>query len=314
MGPQSLGTTRPRDVFAGHRWRTWAHVGLALLISACTATFSPAGTPTATLPPAPPTATQVPLAARVNGEGIALADYLSQIGRFEQAHSALGTDLATLGAYRVEILQSLVDQVLLSQGARTSGLIISEEALQDRMGELAADAGGVEALGAWLAENDYSAESFQAAVAKEMQAQSMVDHITSLVGESAEQVHARHLLVSSREQAESLRQQILAGEEFALLARQFTLDLTTRPAGGDLGWFPRGVLLAPEVEEAAFALAPGEVSPVVESSLGFHIVETIERGEHALSPSAAVRLRELAVGEWLSAQRESAVIEILVAP
>jgi peptidyl-prolyl cis-trans isomerase C len=285
-----------------------------LLISACTATFSPAGTPTATLPPAPPTATQVPLAARVNGEGIALADYLSQIGRFEQAHSALGTDLATLGDYRAEILQSLVNQVVLSQGARTSGLIVSEEALQARMAELAADAGGVEALGAWLAENDYSAENFQAAVAKEMQAQSMVEHITSLVGESAEQVHARHLLVSSREQAESLRQQILAGEEFALLARQFTLDLTTRPAGGDLGWFPRGVLLAPEVEEAAFALAPGEVSPVVESSLGFHIVETIERGEHALSPSAAVRLRELAVGDWLSAQRESAVIEILVAP
>lgn len=299
-------------MIAGFLRRHWAHAGLALLISACT--LAPAGTPTATQTPAPPTATQVPLAARVNGEGIALADYHSEIGRFEQAHSALGTDLATLGDYQAQILHSLVDQVLLSQGARASGLIVLEEELQARMGELVSDAGGVEALGAWLAENDYSAESFQAAVAEEMQAQAMVEHIASEVGESAEQVHARHLLVSSRDQAESLRQQILAGEEFALLAREFTLDLTTRPVGGDLGWFPRGVLLAPEVEEAAFALAPGEISPVVESSLGFHIVESIERGEHVLSPSAAVRLRELAVEDWLSAQRESAVIEILVAP
>jgi len=310
----SLGPTIPGTVIARFRWRHWTHAGLALLISACTATFAPAGTPTATPPPATPTATPVPLAARVNGEGIALADYLSEIGLFERAHSALGTDLATLADYQVQILQSLMDQVLLTQGARASGLIVTEGELQARMEELAADAGGVEALGAWLAENDYSAESFQAAVAEEMQAQAMVEHITSEVGESPEQVHARHLLVSRRDQAESLRQQILAGEEFALLARQFTLDLTTRPAGGDLGWFPRGVLLAPEVEEAAFALAPGEISPVVQSSLGFHIVETIERGEHALSPSAGVRLRELAVEEWLSAQRESAVIEILVAP
>ncbi|MEX0787997.1 MAG: peptidylprolyl isomerase [Anaerolineales bacterium] len=293
------------------RW-TWAHAGLVFLLSACT--FASAGTPTATPPPAPPTATPVPLAARVNGEGIALADYLSEIGRFQQAHSALGTDLATMGDYQAQVLQSLVDQELLSQGARASGLTVTDAELQARMGELAADAGGVEALGAWLAENDYSAESFQSAVAEEMQAQAMVENIASQVGESADQVHARHLLVSSREQAEALRQQILAGEEFALLARQFTLDLTTRPAGGDLGWFPRGVLLTPEVEAAAFALAPGDVSPVVESILGFHVVETIERGEHPLSPSAAVRLRELAVVDWLSAQRESAVIEILVAP
>jgi parvulin-like peptidyl-prolyl isomerase len=216
--------------------------------------------------------------------------------------------------YKARILQSLVDQMLLSQGARETGLTVPEEELQVRIGELAADAGGVETLGAWLAENDYSAESFQAAVAEEMRAQSMVEHIASQVGETAEQVHARHLLVASREQAESLRQRILAGEEFALLARQFTLDLTTRPAGGDLGWFPRRVLLAPEVEEAAFALGPGEISPVVESSFGFHVVQMVERGEHALSPSAAVRLRQLAVEDWLSAQRASAVIEILVAP
>lgn len=294
--------------------RQGLHACLALVVSACSGVFGPAATPTETLPPPPPSSTPVPLAARVNGEGIPLADYLAEVGRFERANADLGTDLATLGDYQAQVLQSLIDQELLSQGARASGLSVSEEEIQTRMAELAADSGGAEALGAWLAENDYSAESFQAAVAEEMRAQKMVEQITSQVGGTAEQVHARHLLVSSREQAESLREQILAGEEFALLARQFTLDLTTRPAGGDLGWFPRGVLLAPEVEDAAFALNPGEISPVVESGLGFHVVETLERGVHELSPSAAVRLRQLAVLDWLTAQRATAVIEILVAP
>jgi parvulin-like peptidyl-prolyl isomerase len=147
-----------------------------------------------------------------------------------------------------------------------------------------------------------------------MLAQKMVEQISGQVGDSAEQVHARHLLVSTRQQAESLREEILAGEDFALLARQFTLDLTSRPAGGDLGWFPVGVLSAPQVEEAAFALPLGQLSPVVESSFGFHVIETIERGDHPLSPDSAVRLRQLAVQSWLAAEREAAVIEIYGGP
>lgn len=284
--------------------------GFALTLAAC-GILGPA---TPTLTPSPPTATPEPRAALVNGEPILLADYLAEVDRFEDAHQVLGTDLATLSGYQGQILQGLIDQKLLAQGALASGPSVAEAEVQSRLEELAAEAGGNEALGAWLAANGYTLEGFRSAVAEEMLAQKMVEEIAAQVGNEADQVHARHLLVSTRGQAEDLRSQIAAGEAFALLARQFTLDLTTRPAGGDLGWFPRGVLLAPEVEEAAFALEPGEVSPVVESEFGFHLVETIERGVRPLSPNAAVRLGELAVEAWLAAQRESAALEIYVSP
>lgn len=284
--------------------------GFALTLAAC-GILGPA---TPTLTPSPPTATPEPRAALVNGEPLLLADYLAEVDRFEDAHQVLGTDLATLSGYQGQILQGLIDQKLLAQGALASGLSVAEPEVQSRLEELAAEAGGNEALGAWLAANGYTLEGFRSAVAEEMLAQMMVEEIAAQVGDEADQVHARHLLVSTRGQADDLRSQIAAGEAFALLARQFTIDLTTRPAGGDLGWFPRGVLLAPEVEEAAFALEPGEVSPVVESEFGFHLVETIERGVRPLSPNAAVRLGELAVEAWLAAQRESAALEIYVSP
>jgi peptidyl-prolyl cis-trans isomerase C len=98
------------------------------------------------------------------------------------------------------------------------------------------------------------------------------------------------------------------------LAVTQSLDLSTRVGGGDLGWFPRGVLTQPAVEEAAFALAPDEVSQVVESDLGYHLIEVIEREVRPLSANDLRRLRQAAVEEWLAAERQRAAIEILIEP
>ena len=110
------------------------------------------------------------------------------------------------------------------------------------------------------------------------------------------------------------RDQLLDGADFAEIARIYSIDTSSRPAGGDLGWFPAGYLLVPEVEAAAFDIQPGELSEVIESELGFHIVQTIERGERPLAPDALRQLREEAVMDWLGAQREVAEVQILIAP
>jgi peptidyl-prolyl cis-trans isomerase C len=147
-----------------------------------------------------------------------------------------------------------------------------------------------------------------------MLAAEMVARIAEAVPLEADQVHARHILVANLEQAESLRGEILAGADFAELAAAQSLDLSTRPAGGDLGWFPAGYLTTPEVEAAAFSLGPGETSDVVESRLGFHIVQTIERAVRPLMPDTLERLQEIAVESWLAEKRQASSIEILVAP
>jgi peptidyl-prolyl cis-trans isomerase D len=101
--------------------------------------------------------------------------------------------------------------------------------------------------------------------------------------EKPEQVHARHILfrfapgataedkAKVRQRAEEVLAKVKAGEDFAALAKQYSEDASAAQ-GGDLGSFTRGKMVAP-FERAAFSLAPGETSDLVESPFGLHIIK-----------------------------------------
>jgi peptidyl-prolyl cis-trans isomerase SurA len=80
----------------------------------------------------------------------------------------------------------------------------------------------------------------------------------------------------AKQKLEQIRQRIMNGEDFASLAKQFSEDYASARAGGELGFFNRGELV-PEYEAAAFKLKPGEISSVIESPFGFHLIQLIER-------------------------------------
>jgi len=78
---------------------------------------------------------------------------------------------------------------------------------------------------------------------------------------------------------EEIRQKIILGESFSQLAKEFSEDPGSAPGGGDLGFMKRGTLVK-EYEEVAFSLKPGELSPPIRTSFGFHLIELLEkRGE-----------------------------------
>lgn len=80
-----------------------------------------------------------------------------------------------------------------------------------------------------------------------------------------------------RAQLEDYRKKILAGEaDFAVYAALYSKDPSSAKKGGELGFFERGTMV-PEFEAAAFSLKPGEISPVIETKFGFHILQLIER-------------------------------------
>ena len=81
---------------------------------------------------------------------------------------------------------------------------------------------------------------------------------------------------AAREQLEAIRQRILAGEDFATLAGQYSQDPGSAQAGGELGFFKKKELV-PEYEAAALRLEKGGISNVVESQFGFHLIQLIER-------------------------------------
>jgi len=84
----------------------------------------------------------------------------------------------------------------------------------------------------------------------------------------------------ARARGDSLLVQLRQGADFATLAKRFSDDSVSREGGGELGWFRRGVMV-PEFEQVAFRLKPGDLSPLVRTDFGFHIiqVERIQPGE-----------------------------------
>ncbi len=85
-----------------------------------------------------------------------------------------------------------------------------------------------------------------------------------------------------RAQLAELRERVLKGESFSMLATLYSQDPGSAKRGGELGFFTRGDMVAP-FEAAAFALKPGEVSPIVESVYGFHIIQLVERRGNSIN-------------------------------
>ena len=124
---------------------------------------------------------------------------------------------------------------------------------------------------------------------------------------TAEQVHARHILVETEEEAQQVVERLQAGEDFGALATELSTDTGTE--GGDLGWFPRGQMVA-EFEEAAFALQPGEISDPVQTSFGYHIIEVLEReADRPLEELMLEQTRSAALSDWLQEARLSEGVE-----
>jgi parvulin-like peptidyl-prolyl isomerase len=271
---------------------------------------APTDTPTATPTITP---TPIPLAARVNGEGIPLSEFEHEIARFELAQNHLGKDLAALGDYRRFVLQSMIEERVAAQAATAMGRTILDEQVDAVVADSIQARGGDSGFEAWLKENFYSLDEFRGAIRRQLLVQSAADAVTAQVPVTAEQVHARHILVGNLDLANALREQILAGKNFGELALTFSQDFSTSASGGDLGWFPRGVLTVVEVEESAFSLSEGETSPVVQSRLGYHLIQTVEReAARPLSASSLETLRRKAVEAWLAQQMQTAQVEIFI--
>lgn len=90
----------------------------------------------------------------------------------------------------------------------------------------------------------------------------------------AEKIRCAHILVEKQSTALEVLDKLKKGESFSALAAQYSLD-GTRKRGGDLGWFGRGAMVR-EFEDAAFKLQKGEVSGLVKTQFGYHIIKRLE--------------------------------------
>lgn len=288
----------------------WVVVLIVFLLAACSGNNAPGASPTPAPPtetPLPPTDTPIPPAALVNGEPILRDEFNAEVERYKASQAALGTASSDEEIKRI-VLDDLVSQVLLAQGAAEAGFAVDETLLQTRIEALIAQVGGAEALTAWQQAHGYDEAGFRLALRRAIASAWMRDKIISSVPQTAQQVHVRQILLYNEEVAQSYYNQLQAGADFGELA--ILVDPITR---GDIGWFPRGYLASQVVEEAAFSLEVGAVSPIIQSEAGFHILTVLEtQADRLLSPDALLALKTRALNTWLAERRQQSEIIVNV--
>jgi parvulin-like peptidyl-prolyl isomerase len=126
---------------------------------------------------------------------------------------------------------------------------------------------------------------------------------------TADQVWARHILAADDAAAQEVLRRLGAGEEWAALAAELSQDTGSREQGGDLGWFPRGMMV-PEFEEAAFSAGVGETIGPISTSFGQHIIQVLGHEVRDLDPAQFRRAVDLALQQWVFNRRTEADVQV----
>ena len=241
-----------------------------------------------------------------------------------------------------EVFEQMIDDKLIRQEAERRGITVSEQEVQDEIerqfgfvrnpptptptpitATVTITATPTPTIAPMTAEqfegnyNDYvvamrnnagfTETAFRDLFVQGLYREKLEEALAAEVPTTAEQVQARHILVETEEEAQQVLERLEAGEDFAALANELSTD--TASEDGDLGWFPRGQMVA-EFEEAAFALQPGEISDPVETSFGYHIIELLERDpDRPLEESVLAQVRAAALSNWVEEARQGEGIE-----
>jgi len=264
--------------------------------------------------PVPPTPTPTePLAALVNGEQITLVAFERELARFTAAQPDVPAADATQ-----QVLDALIERQLIAQAAAAEGIAVAPDAVAAKLTELRATYATPAEFDAWLQTNGYTEDEFREALAVEMIIGEMTTRVTADVPTTAEQVRARYIQIDDAALAQNVLDRARAGDDFAFLAEQNSVDRVTAEIGGDLGFFARGSLLVPEVEAAAFALQPEEISNVIavtgaDGKTTYYIIQVTERDpERELTADATSALWQATFSEWLDGLWAAATIERFV--
>jgi parvulin-like peptidyl-prolyl isomerase len=240
------------------------------------------------------------------------------LAQAEDAFKQQGIDLnspagqETLKSLRQQVLDQMINEVVIAQQAEKEGIRVADADLNSRLAQMVQDAGSVDTVNAYLDKFQLSLGDFCAQMRSSMLGEKMLDRATSALPTQAEQVHVRQILVSTPALAQTLRDRARKGEDLSSLARQYSMDETSKPNGGDLGWVPKGIL-APELDAVIFQLPLNQVSDVVTTQLGYHILQVLARDKaRALPPEYVQNQRQSYFLTSLQGWRNGMKIERLV--
>lgn len=245
------------------------------------------------------------LVAEVNGVGITRERYERALTR-----SMALSNVASQEALEQEVLNTLIEQELIIQAAPDLGVVVTDEQVQAEMAALRDLAQSEEEWQQYLELNGYSEEEMFEAQRESLITQGVRDALMAEYEGDVLQVNARHIVVRTRAEAEEVLDRLDAGEGFATLAAEYSIDTSTQNSGGNLGWFAPNELFYRSLEEVAFDLEPGQMAGPIVTSLGYHILQVLDRAEMEIDPPERLRIISQTVFEnWLQEQLRNATVE-----
>jgi foldase protein PrsA len=215
-------------------------------------------------------------------------------------------------------LQQMVQETLIMQYAKNNNITVSDQEISDREDELKANFPN----GSWdemlkargLSEDDVKQALreqiiLDKALAKQVtitpaQVKSYFDKNSSAY-DKPETVQARHILVANIATADKVEAALKGGQDFASVAKQYSIDPGSKDKGGELGTFRRGQMV-PAFDKVAFTAPINQISPPVKSQFGYHIIQVEARtpAQKATLASATPRIEET-----LRQQQEAPLIQ-----
>ena len=330
------------------RTRLFILVLLAVLLAACGQPVTPTPSPSPIPPTVPPTATVAPASsptppvagatqpggldvalrlakipdqaniAVVDGEVISTATYQQELNRalyvITSQYKVDWNDpqsQAPLPGLQEQVLDQIIERVALRQLASKEGVSIDPKNVET---ETVALQSRVQASGqfanwaAFLKENSLTEEQVRSLIADNLLSGALSQRHAAPA--SAEQVHASHILVATKETGQEVLDKMAQGAAFADLAAQYSTDTGSKDQGGDLGWFPRGVMVS-AFDQAAFSLEPGKVSQLVQTEFGYHIILVQAKEARVMEPALYEQVQQQFFQAWIKEQQAKMSIERL---
>lgn len=274
--------------------------------------------------------------ATVDGSAITLSEYRAALEKLK-AQLPKGDSLDPEGTktLKLNLLNQLIEKKLLTTEAGRLGITVSEAEVNDQINKIVGEYPDSETFNSRMKEENIDIPSWK----KEIEYQILLDKLVKAIAgsditvtpeevkkyyddhldlyNSPTRVRALQIMLETREQAQTILDEIEGGGDFSELAKTYSISPDSEK-GGDLGFFSEAEM--PPSFSVVFTMKPGELSDIVESEYGFHLFKVVERREAKMlsleeaRPEIEEKLKRLKseerYGAWFEQIRKKAKIEV----
>ncbi len=280
--------------------------------------------------------------AKVDGARISKAEYEQQLLMTKRSYAQrFNVDFASAQGRQMEndlrtgLINQLVEREIIRSEARRRAISVPDAAVAAKIAEIKKGFKSEAEFQDRLKGNGIDQAGFERQVRDMVEVEQVVSAITAdakvtddevkryydqnrKMYDRPQEVRARHVLVKDEITAKLVQQKVKGGGDFAAIAREYSEDPGSKNDGGDLGYFGRGKMVK-EFEDAAFTTPPGQLSPLVKTKFGWHLLKVEDRKAPRTQPFSEVKdeirenlaseRRRAAFSQWLAKRKADVRVE-----